>query len=671
MPVPPETVSPYQKQLHDERIVITNVMPQIDQGRYPVKRVLGDTVEVQATIFREGHDHLAAQLQYGAEDTGEWHDLPMELLGNDLWSASFTVERLTHYKFTIEAWSDLFGTWQDELRKKSDAGQDVSSELLEGIELILKAAKRAKESDHQFLLDAAQAIRAAPMQQEAVAAALDDALTACMYRNAEHSHGVTLDRLLTVEVDRPLAQFATWYEFFPRSQGKEPGKSGTFADCINRLPEIAHLGFDVIYLPPIHPIGRTHRKGKNNSLKSTPQDPGSPWAIGNEVGGHTAIEPSLGTLQDFKNFLAAARDLGIEIALDFAIQCSPDHPYVKQHPEWFSHRPDGTIKYAENPPKKYQDIYPLNFDSPAWAAMWEEWRQVLKYWIDVGVKIFRVDNPHTKPIGFWEWLLSEIKREHPEVIFLAEAFTRPAMMKTLAKIGFTQSYTYFTWRNTKAELEEYATELTQTEMKEYFRGNFFANTPDILHEYLQKGGRPAFKVRYLLAATLSTLCGIYSGFELCENIPLKPGSEEYLDSDKYEIKVRDWSAPGNIKEFIRIVNRARHEYPALKIYDNITFHPTHTDHILCYSKATADGSNVVIVVVNLDPFRAHEDMVTLDLEALGLEGEEEFSVRDLLSGSVWTWRNRNYVRLDPKEEPAHLLVVERKPKPEARAEETP
>jgi starch synthase (maltosyl-transferring) len=660
MPVPPATVSPYMKQLHDERIIIADVTPQIDQGRYPVKRIVGDTVEVQATIFRDGHDQLAATLQYGPEDTGDWHELPMKLLGNDRWSASFLVDHLTNYKFTIEAWTDVFGTWQAELRKKFDAKQEVTSELLEGVEQVLHAAKRATESDHQFLLDAAQAMRTASLQDEAVAVALDDALKECMARNAEHAHSITFDRLLTVVVDRPQARFATWYELFPRSQGKVPGKSGTFADCINRLPDIAHMGFDVLYLPPIHPIGRTHRKGKNNSLLCTPSDPGCPWAIGNEQGGHYAIEPSLGTLQDFKNLIAAARDLGMEIALDFAIQCSPDHPYVKDHPEWFSHRPDGTIKYAENPPKKYQDIYPVNFDSQDWQSLWPEWRRVLLYWVAQGVKTFRVDNPHTKPVGFWDWLLAEIKQEHPDVIFLAEAFTRPAMMKTLAKAGFTQSYTYFTWRNTKAELTEYATELTQTDMKEYYRGHFFANTPDILHEYLQKGGRSAFKIRYILAATLSTLCGIYSGYELSENVPLKQGSEEYLDSDKYEIKVRDWNAPGNIKEFIHKVNKARRENPALQINDNIAFHEANDPQILCYSKATPDGSNAVIVAVNLDPFRPHEDLIVLDLDALGLEANEEFQVQDVMTGSVWTWKgSRNYVRLDPRDEPAHLLVVKR------------
>ena len=662
-PMPSPSVPLRQQQLHDERIRITDVQPQVDQGRYAVKRVVGDTVEVQATVFRDGHDKLNVVLQYGAEDTGDWIEVPMKLLGNDRWSASFTVERLTDYKYTIEAWTDQFGTWQEEVHKKATAEQDVTSELLEGVEQIQRAVKRAREKDHQFLLDVVEAIRSARDQEEVVAAALDPALSACMTRNAERLNRNSLDRLLTVVVDLPLARFATWYEFFPRSQGKSSDRSGTFADCINRLPEIAHLGFDVVYLPPIHPIGRSYRKGKNNSLTPGPNDPGSPWAIGNELGGHTAIEPSLGTEQDFKDFVTAARDLGIAVALDFAIQCSPDHPYVTEHPEWFYHRPDGTIKYAENPPKKYQDIYPLNFDSPAWPALWEEWKRVLLHWIGLGVTIFRVDNPHTKPTGFWEWLIAEIKRDHPEAIFLAEAFTRPALMKTLAKVGFSQSYTYFTWRNTKQELIQYATELTATEMKDYFRGNFFANTPDILHEYLQHAGPPAFKVRYILAATLSSLCGIYSGYELCENIPLKPGSEEYLDSEKYQIKVRDWNAPGNIKEFIQRVNQARRENRALQLYDNLTFHQTHNEWILCYSKTMADHSNTVLVVVNLDPKHPQEDMVLLDLKKLGLEPQEQFQVEDVISGSSWTWHgNRNYIRLDPRNDPAHLFVLRRKPR---------
>jgi starch synthase (maltosyl-transferring) len=420
------------------------------------------------------------------------------------------------------------------------------------------------------------------------------------------------------------------------------------------------MGFDVIYLPPIHPIGRSYRKGRNNSLTPAPTDPGSPWAIGNEQGGHKSIEPSLGTFAGFEAFVQAAKEHGIEVAIDFAIQCSPDHPYVREHPEWFYHRPDGTIKYAENPPKKYQDIYPVNFDTDAWPALWEEIKSTVLFWIERGITTFRVDNPHTKPIHFWEWLIGEVKRVHPEVIFLSEAFTRPKVMKTLAKAGFTQSYTYFTWRNEKKELIDYLTELTQTEAAEYLRGNFFANTPDILHAFLQKGGRPAFKIRHILAATLSSVYGIYSGFELCENTPLREGSEEYLDSEKYQIKPRDWDAPGNIKDFIAKVNRARRANPALQLYDNLRFHRTADPNILCYSKATPDFANIVLVVVNLDPHRPQQDMVEIDLAELGLSTDQPFQVVDQITGAAWTWRgSRNFVRLDPNQEPAHLFAVQR------------
>jgi starch synthase (maltosyl-transferring) len=481
-----------------------------------------------------------------------------------------------------------------------------------------------------------------------------------MERYQERTHATAAERTLEVVVDRVQARFAAWYELFPRSQGTSKETSGTFRDCIRRLPDLQRMGFDVIYLPPIHPIGRTFRKGKNNSLTAGPDDPGSPWAIGNEHGGHKSIEPSLGTFDDFRAFVAAAREHGIEIALDFAIQCSPDHPYVREHPEWFAHRPDGTIKYAENPPKKYQDIYPLNFDSANWAGLWQEMKSIILFWISHGVTTFRVDNPHTKPVRFWEWLIREVKRVHPEVIFLAEAFTRPPMMRGLAKAGFTQSYTYFTWRNTKEELTAYLTELTQTEVAEYMRGNLFANTPDILHEYLQHGGRPAFKIRFLLAATLSSVYGIYSGFELCENVPVRPGSEEYLDSEKYEIKPRDWDQPGNIKDFIAAVNRARRANPALQLYKNLRFHECFNSQIICYSKATPDFQNAVIVVVNLDPHRPQDGFVHLNLAHLGLDPNQRFAVHDQITGAVWQWYgSHNYVRLDPHHEPAHLLVVQR------------
>ncbi len=454
--------------------------------------------------------------------------------------------------------------------------------------------------------------------------------------------------------------FAAWYELFPRSQGKDPQKSGTFQDCIRRLGDIKKMGFDVIYLPPIHPIGTSRRKGPNNSLTAGENSPGSPWAIGNKEGGHKAIHPDLGTFQDFKEFTAAAAKLDIEIALDYALQCSPDHPYVREHPEWFYHRPDGSIQCAENPPKKYEDIYPFNFYCSDREKLWNELKNIILFWIEKGVKIFRVDNPHTKPLRFWKWLIDAVQKDHPEVIFLAEAFTRPKLMKFLAKEGFTQSYTYFTWRNSKQEIRQYFEELMRPEMSAYFRGNLFANTPDILHEYLQTGGRPAFKIRLFLAATLSSLYGIYSGFELCENRAL-PHSEDYLNSEKYEYKVWDWNRPGNIKDFISRLNAIRASNPALQEYQNLKFYESGNEHILCYGKKTADNSNLLIAAVNLDPFNAHEDTVTLPIQEFGIGEGQTYQMEDLLTGQTYDWKGAsNYVRLDPALEPAHLFRLRKR-----------
>jgi starch synthase (maltosyl-transferring) len=467
------------------------------------------------------------------------------------------------------------------------------------------------------------------------------------------------DPALEVMADRALARTGAWYELFVRSQGTTPGVGGTFADAERRLPAIRDLGFDVVYLAPIHPIGFTNRKGRNNSATAGPEDPGSPWAIGGPAGGHTAIEPALGTIDDFDRFVRVAGALGMEVALDLAIQCSPDHPWVTAHPDWFYRRPDGTIRFAENPPKKYEDIYPVNFDTPDWKNLWQELRQVVRFWISHGIRIFRVDNPHTKPIGFWRWLIDEIHGESPDVIFLAEAFTRPPMMRGLGKRGFTQSYTYFTWRNTKAELIDYLTELTSPEMAASFRPNFFANTPDILPPILQQGGRPAFVSRLVLASTLSPSYGIYSGYELCENEAV-PDREEYLHSEKYEIKVRDWEAPGNINDVIRRVNAARHGNPALQLFQNLRFLDITSEHLIAYAKATPDGANAVIVVVNLDPFAAHDAVLRVPEEAIGLAPGALFTVRDALTGEAFTWGAENYVRLDPQRgEAAHVLVVER------------
>jgi starch synthase (maltosyl-transferring) len=571
---------------------------------------------------------------------------------------SFQVDRIGRWWFTVEAWTDRFATWREDLEKKADAGQDTHSDLLEIAVMVDDAAGGASGRPRATLRQIANALRDPDGPSiERAKIALGDELRILMERHLEPDD-LTVASEYPVEVDRALAACAAWYEMFPRSQGTEPGRHGTFADAARRLPALAKLGFDVVYLPPIHPIGHSHRKGRNNSLVARPDDPGSPWAIGNEDGGHTAIEPKLGTLEDFGRFVERAGALGIEVALDYALQCSPDHPWVKEHPEWFFIRPDGNIKYAENPPKKYEDIYPLDFLCADHLALWQACRDIFLFWIDHGVKIFRVDNPHTKPFAFWEWVLGEVKSRHPDAIFLSEAFTRPSRMKGLAKLGFTQSYTYFTWRNTGWEIREYLTELTQTAIVEYFRPNFFTNTPDILHEYLQAGGRPAFRVRLVLAATLSPLYGIYSGFELCENTPVREGSEEYRNSEKYEIRVREWDAPGNITADVRRINEIRREHAALRRLANLRFCTSENEQILCYYKG-APGDDLLIVV-NLDPHHPQETQVHVPLDLLGIGEAELFHVDDLLTGARYTWHGpRNYVRLDPAEQVAHIFHITR------------
>jgi starch synthase (maltosyl-transferring) len=644
---------------HRRRIVIENVSPLIGAGRYPIKRVSGEAIVIEADIFRDGHDVLRAEVCFRPEHLrSTWSRVPLEPLENDRWRGVFTLPEPGDYIYVVHAWTDEWESWLRPLLKKIEAKQEVASELLEGADIVRRAAKNSphehRKQLHQFSEKLAKA------SPEVALDLFEQKQFLAWVKSSQARVHETESEKYRVQVDRVTARFAAWYEMFPRSQGTVPGQSGTFDDCIRRLPDIQRMGFDVIYLPPIHPIGRAFRKGKNNSLVAGVGDPGSPWAIGNEHGGHVATEPSLGTLDDFKRFVAAAHAHGIEIALDFAIQCSPDHPYVIHHKKWFKQRPDGTIKYAENPPKKYQDIYPIDFDSSEWKKLWEEWRKVLLFWIKQGVRTFRVDNPHTKPVHFWEWLIRAIRKDHPDVLFLAEAFTRPKMMKVLAKVGFALSYTYFTWRNHKHDLTEYLTELTHSEMAEYYCGNLFANTPDILHEYLQKGGRPAFEVRLLLAATLSSVYGIYSGFEFSENLPAHPGSEEYLDSEKYEIKVRDWDRVGNLKEMIGRINATRKAHPALQLYRNLRFHGTSNDQLLCYSKSTPDHGDVILVVVNLDPMNVQDGNVFLNLHELGLHGEEAFQVHDVLSGQAWTWRgSQNWVRLVPGERAGHLFVVSR------------
>ncbi|HMA02481.1 MAG: alpha-1,4-glucan--maltose-1-phosphate maltosyltransferase [Gemmatimonas sp.] len=644
-------------------LVIECVRPELDSGRYPVKRVVGDAFEVRADILKDGHDLLSARIRYSGPADEEWRTVPMHYEQNaDQWVGGFKVDRAGRWVYTVEAWTDRFGTWRSELQKKVGAGQDVSSELLEGAELLDAAARRARFGD------ARNALRAAALQihdtdlpgPERIAAALDGGLHTLFDENYSPLDLTSYSRELEVWVDRERAAFASWYELFPRSQTNDPRVHGTFLSTARALPRIAALGFDVVYLPPVHPVGISARKGPNNSLAAGPDDPGSPWAIGNEVGGHTSVEPKLGTLADFDTLVAAAAELGLEIALDYALQCSPDHPWLKAHPEWFFVRPDGTIKYAENPPKKYQDIYPLNFWCEDRDGLWNACRDIFLFWAEHGVRMFRVDNPHTKPFAFWEWVINAVHARYPDVVFLAEAFTRPRTMKLLAKLGFTQSYTYFTWKNTASELRSWWAEMHSPAALEYMRGNLFANTPDILHEYLQAGGRPAFRVRLMLAATMSPLYGIYSGFELAENTPVRAGSEEYLDSEKYQIRVRDWDAPGNLNADITLLNTIRRDNPALHRMDNLTFRDSENTQILFFTKTAPGWRNDLLIIVNLDPSRAQETVVTVPLAELGLDPDIPYVVEDLLTGARYSWRGaRNYVRLDPNLQPGHILRLQR------------
>ncbi|MEP7048818.1 MAG: alpha-1,4-glucan--maltose-1-phosphate maltosyltransferase [Pseudomonadota bacterium] len=642
------------------QLVIENVTPQIDGGRHPIKRVIGSSIEVSADIFKDGHDLIAARILYRRPGEASSRVAPLTYrFDPDRWHGSFKADQIGLWQYDVEAWPDRFGTWRSDLGKRLNAGQDVRPELLEGASLLLRMSEKLSGPAQRLVADAAKRLANTSL-------ALDERLKVAFAEDVFElvraplfaDEASRLARPLELYVDRSEACFSAWYELFPRSQGKQPGKHGSFADTTKRLPEIAALGFDVLYLPPIHPIGITHRKGRNNSPTCLPGDVGSPWAIGGKEGGHTAVHPELGSLADFDVLVASARDFGLEIALDFALQCSPDHPWVKEHPEWFFIRPDGSIRYAENPPKKYEDIYPINFWCKDRVGLWQACRDAVLFWIARGVKIFRVDNPHTKPLSFWEWLIRDVQSTHPEAIFLSESFTRPKRMKSLGKLGFTQSYTYFTWKNTAWELRDYMNELTRTEMADYYRPNFFANTPDILHEFLQTGGRPAFRLRLLLAATLSPTYGIYSGYELCESLPVHHGSEEYLDSEKYEIRVRDWNAPGNIKQDISKLNRIRREQPALHELTNLSFLNTNDSAILAYKKSAL--GNDLIIVVNLDPHATHETMVEVPIEELGIGANEAYEMSDLLTGARYAWRGaRNYVRLDPTERVGHVFKISR------------
>ncbi len=643
------------------RAVIEHVAPAVDGGRFAIKRVVGEPVEVEADCFVDGHDSLGCALLYRRDDEAHWHETPMSALGNDRWRGMFTVAQVGRYRYAVTAWADAFLSWRHDFARRIEA-EDLRIAALAGADLVAAAGRRAAGADGEALAQWAARLRGDEAMPGLRALALDPELAAIASRYPDRRFATTTDVEYPVVVDRERARFSTWYEFFPRSCGKDSSTHGALRDCESRLPYVARMGFDVLYLPPIHPIGRERRKGRNNTLEVAPGDVGSPWAIGAAEGGHTAIHPQLGSIEDFRNFAASARKHGLELALDIAFQCAPDHPWVAAHPSWFRRRPDGTVQYAENPPKKYQDIYPLNFESDDWTGLWAELEGVFAFWLREGVRIFRVDNPHTKPFAFWEWVIGRIKAAHPDAIFLSEAFTRPKVMHRLAKVGFTQSYTYFTWRNTKAELTDYFTELTRGPGREYLRPNCWPNTPDILPEPLQFGGRATFMARLVLAATLSANYGIYGpAFELLEHAPREPGAEEYLDSEKYELRQWDLARPDSLAEFIGRVNAARRDNPALQHDASLTFLPIDNDAMIAYAKVDPTGENAVVVIVNLDPHHTQSGWVTLDPEMLGLEGERAFQVHDILTGARFLWSGvRNFVQLDPARAPAHLFRLRRR-----------
>ncbi len=659
--VPAETSHP---PVDPDTVVIANMTPCLNCGVHPVKRIVGEDLNVEADVFKDGHDVLVAVLEWRHAEETAWSETPLRPLINDRWTATFPLAKQGWCEYRISAWGDHFFSWRHEILTKFKAGvADLSSEILEGSAIIRAAAKRAAGDDIRFLTEIASLLEES--EPSTLPELLDDsALLALMEVYTDRSLA-TSSPALRVWVDRPQAACSAWYEFFPRSASGSAEAGSTFRDCLPRVDDARAMGFDVIYFPPIHPIGLTKRKGRNNSLVCEPGDPGVPYAIGNyrqgvNGGGHKDVAPELGTLADFAWLVGEIRGRGMEVALDFAINCSPDHPYVKDQPDWFFKRPDGSIKYAENPPKKYEDVYPLNFHNPDWRALWQELRDVIRFWCSQGVRIFRVDNPHTKPVAFWEWVIAEVRTEFPDVIFLSEAFTRPKMMQTLAKVGFTQSYTYFTWRNSKFELTEYLTELTNTEMTEYFRPHFFTNTPDILPEFLQTGGRPAFMIRAVLAATLSPLYGIYSGFELCENTPI-PGKEEYLDSEKYHFQGRDWNAPGNIKDLITKLNGIRSENRALQKLSNLSFLTAENESLLFYAKSSEGADNILFVAVSLDPFHPQSGFVTIPLADFGVQENEPYLLDDLLTGETFQWvGGRNFIALSPEFRPAHIFRLRRR-----------
>ncbi|QED37089.1 DUF3416 domain-containing protein [Antarcticibacterium arcticum] len=644
-----------------QRVSINNVKPEIDCGNTPIKRVTGEPIEILADIFADGHDKVDAVLLYRKKTAKgispeKWQEKPMRFEGNDRWSATIFSENTGILEYTIEAWVDHFSTWQYGLKKKYEANQALETELKIGAQIIKDAIPRGSKEQKKELQSFVELFEKDEDEESVVELALSDKVSNLMYRTRDRKRVTRYNKTLPVLVQRKKALFSSWYEFFPRSTSPHPGEHGTFKTSEKILPEIAKMGFDVIYLPPIHPIGLSFRKGINNAPEARPNDPGSPWAIGSSEGGHKSIHPQLGDMADFRSFVKTAQDLGMEVALDFAIQCSQDHPYVKEHPQWFKWRPDGTVQYAENPPKKYQDVLPVNFETEDWENLWQELKSIVEFWIDKGVKIFRVDNPHTKSFIFWDWLIKDINSHYDGIIFLAEAFTRPRVMEKLAKVGFTQSYTYFTWRNSKKEFEEYLTELTQTEMREYFRPNFWPNTPDILPISLEDKEEPSFLIRLLLAGTLSSNYGMYGPlFEFGLN-EAYPGKEEYTRSEKYEIKNWDWFKPSGIKEVISLLNKIRRENEALQTTWNIEFCETDNEQVICYTKTLK--KNKLLIVISFDPEHSQSGWVKVPLKNLGIEENEQFEVLDLLTDSRYVWENEwNYVALNPTQIPAHIFKI--------------
>jgi len=658
MPSPEYANDSITHAIQQPRLAIEAVQPALEDGRFAVKCQCGRPLEISAVIFADGHDQLAADVLWRVGTEATWQRTAMQALGNDRWAASLVFEHQGPAEFAIEAWHDVYASFRSELVKKFAAGVPVGMELQEGAELVRRISDVAPSALTAPLAELVARMEAAQSIDERVAILVDPAISELM-RRAEYRPHVLRSTTYALDVERRLAEFASWYELFPRSESLEPGRHGTFADVQRRIPEIARLGFDVLYFPPIHPIGTTHRKGPNNSLQAGPDDPGSPYAIGSPEGGHDAVHPQLGSIEDFRELVGVARQHGLEVALDFAVQCSPDHPWLREHPGWFSWRADGSIRHAENPPKKYEDIVNVEFYAPqALPDLWLALRDVVLGWVELGVTLFRVDNPHTKPMPFWEWLIADVRERHPEVIFLAEAFTRPAMMARLGKLGFSQSYTYFTWRNTKAELQDYFSELNQPPWRDCYRPNFFVNTPDINPYYLQRSGRAGFLIRAALATMGSGLWGMYSGFELCEAAPV-PGKEEYLDSEKYQLRSRDYQAPGNISAQIARLNQIRRENPALQTHLGFQAYTAWNDNILYFGKRTADRSNFILVAISLDPVNAQEAHFELPLWELGLPDDADLQGQDLMNGDRWTWHGKvQWMRIDPGHLPFGIWRIE-------------